>query len=63
MLWLQFLLSLIVCFVNHMKKSGRLVSIITDQYLTLLITVNGNHSTISNWNSHEGKCCVIFVEI
>lgn len=55
MLWLHFLLSLITYFVNHMKKSGRLVSIITDQYLLLLITAKGNHGNISKWNSHEGK--------
>ena len=56
MQWLHFLLSWIVCFVNHMKKSGRLVSIITDQYLLLPITVKGNHGNISNWYSHEGEC-------
>jgi hypothetical protein len=38
-----------------MEKSGRLVSIISDQYLLLLITVKCNHGNISNWNSHEGK--------
>jgi hypothetical protein len=56
MLRLQFLLSLIVCFVDHMKKSGRIVSIINDQYLLLLITVKGNRGNISNRSSHEGKC-------
>jgi len=32
-----------------MKKSGRLVYIITD-------CCQSNHGNISNWNSHEGKC-------
>jgi len=39
-----------------MKKSSRLVSIISDQYLLLLITVKSNHGNLSKWNSHEGKC-------
>jgi hypothetical protein len=44
---IEFLLPLIAGFVNHMKKSGRLVSIISDQYLLVLITVKSNHGNMS----------------